>query len=192
MNTGRSELDKSCRRDQRARSNPLTAKDLGIKECKIASTDCLVFSPETRLMCEQNVCGLLGKTWACPPAVGSYDYCVKVCRSFKQMMVFSTVTDLKGQFNPKGWHQARIKHEKATEAIAEQFRIERPDCLVLSTEGCEVCSSCTYPDAPCPYPEKCFPSVEGYGILVLEVVKRLGMTFCYGPETLAYFSFILF
>lgn len=169
-----------------------TARELGIRECKIATTELLVFAPETRRLCEQNVCGQLGKTWACPPAVGSYATCVKTCRAFRNMMVFSTVTDLRGRYNPRGWHEAKIRHERATAVIAAEFRRDRPDVLVLSTEGCEVCERCTYPDAPCAFPEQCFPSVEGYGILVMEVVKKLGMRYHYGPEQLAYFSFVLF
>ncbi|MDO4287700.1 MAG: DUF2284 domain-containing protein [Eubacterium sp.] len=193
MNTVNTENRSSIRKRRGALggAHP-TARELGIRECKLATTESLVFSPDTRRFCEQNVCGQLGKTWACPPAVGSYTDCVKICKSFKSMMVFSTVTDLKGRYNPQGWHEARIAHERATAVIAEEFRRDRSDCLVLSTEGCEVCERCTYPEGPCVDPEHCYPSVEGYGILVMDVVKKLGMKYHYGGESLTYFSFILF
>jgi len=54
--------------------------------------------------------------------------------------------------------------------------LERP-FLLLSNEGCIRCKSCTYPDAPCRFPDKLYPSLEGYGILVTELAKKAGLNF---------------
>lgn len=169
-----------------------TPQDIGVKECAFSTTDQLLFSDQTRILCRRNSCGQFGATWACPPAVGSYESCVLKCLSYKNVMVFSTVADLRGRYNVRGWQEARVQHEAVTAKVAQRFRAQRPDCLVLSTEGCLVCDKCTYPEAPCRYPDKLFPSVEGYGIIVMDIVHKTGLSYTHGPETLTYFSFILF
>ena len=164
----------------------------GIHEYAFAKTSDLLFSMGTRLLCEGNQCGHYGSTWACPPAVGSYNSCVAKCRSYENVCLLSTVTDLKGQYDFRGWHRARIFHEAATAKSARLFRAHYPGALVLSTEGCILCDQCTYPDAPCRYPDQIFPSVEGYGIVVMDLASKTGLSYNNGPETVTYFSFVLF
>ncbi|RHO54444.1 DUF2284 domain-containing protein [Eubacterium sp. AM05-23] len=164
----------------------------GIHEYAFAKTSDLLFSMGTRLLCEGNQCGHYGATWACPPAVGSYNSCVAKCRSYENVCLLSTVTDLKGQYDFRGWNRARIFHEAATAKSARLFRAHYPGALVLSTEGCILCDQCTYPDAPCRYPDQIFPSVEGYGIVVMDLASKTGLSYNNGPETVTYFSFVLF
>ncbi|MFQ6804175.1 MAG: DUF2284 domain-containing protein [Lachnospiraceae bacterium] len=33
--------------------------------------------------------------------------------------------------------------------------------LILSNEGCDLCSECTYPEAPCRFPDRSHGSIEG-------------------------------
>ncbi len=40
-------------------------KAIGIHEYRVISTDDIPFEPEIRKICEDNVCRLYGKTWAC-------------------------------------------------------------------------------------------------------------------------------
>ncbi|MBV1684169.1 DUF2284 domain-containing protein [Eubacterium callanderi] len=167
-------------------------REMGVKECAFTIPNELTFSEDTRILCKNNSCGLFDKTWACPPAVGSYERCVAKCLSYSNVLIFSTATDLKGRHNPKGWYEARVNHEAITARIAQLFRAQRPDCLVLSTEGCLVCDKCTYPDKPCPHPDKLYPSVESYGIVVMDIVSKTGLKYTHGKESLTYFSFILF
>lgn len=52
----------------------LKARDLngiGIQEYGLISTEEIPFEQEIREICEENACRLYGKTWACPPAVGT-------------------------------------------------------------------------------------------------------------------------
>ena len=41
----------------------------------------LEFSDRIRWICEHE-CPMCGKTWACPPGVGSVTYCKAKCRSY--------------------------------------------------------------------------------------------------------------
>ena len=69
--------------------------------------------------------------------------------------------------------------------------LERP-FLLLSNEGCIRCKSCTYPDAPCRFPDKLYPSLEGYGILVTELAKKAGLNYNGGANTVSYFGMLCF
>ena len=62
----------------------------------------------------------------------------------------------------------------------------------LGCEGCDICEKCTYPDAPCRFPEKAIPSIEACGISVVELSKLIGLNYNNGPCTVTYFCMILF
>ncbi|MDR0904954.1 MAG: DUF2284 domain-containing protein, partial [Oscillospiraceae bacterium] len=52
------------------------------------------FTAEVRKYCEDNVCRQYGKTWACPPAVGTVDECRERAQGYDKMLVFSGKYDL--------------------------------------------------------------------------------------------------
>ena len=60
--------------------------------------------------------------------------------------------------------------------------------LLLNNEGCTRCDECTYPDAPCRFPEKLYPSIEGYGFLVSALAKQAGIPYIGKPTELRYFG----
>ena len=63
---------------------------------------------------------------------------------------------------------------------------------VLSTESCAICEKCAYPDAPCRHPDRMFPCIESYGILVTEPAEKNGITFMSGSGLVTWFSLILY
>ncbi|NTW71162.1 MAG: DUF2284 domain-containing protein [Eubacteriaceae bacterium] len=152
----------------------------------------ILFSDEVRGLCEKNSCGMYGTSWACPPAVGTMEECKEKCFRYENAFMFTTATEMKNSFDIKGWHEARIKHEKLTDKVADLFRKEYENPLVLSTEGCTLCAVCTYPDSPCRFPERMYPAIEGYGILVTKQAEFCGIHYNNGPNTVTYFSIIFF
>ena len=54
-----------------------------VDTCKIR------FTQEVRKMCEVNTCRQYGKTWACPPAIGTVEECQARVQQFDKMLVFS-------------------------------------------------------------------------------------------------------
>ena len=64
--------------------------------------------------------------------------------------------------------------------------------LLLSNEGCGRCARCTYPDAPCRFPELLHHSLEGYGWIVKELADAAGIRYHNGPNTVTYFGALLF
>ena len=165
---------------------------LKIHEYAFLESQHLVFSREVRDLCEKNACGMYGKSWACPPAVGSIEHCIDHCSAFQSAFVFTSLGQLRKKHDVNGWHEARTVHEAITEEVVKLFRARFASILALSTEGCMVCRSCSYPSQPCRIPERMFPAIEGFGINVMQMAKTVGIRYYNGPNTVTYFSLILF
>ncbi len=165
---------------------------LPVHEFAFMTTDEVIFSGEAREFCEKNTCGKYGTSWTCPPGTGPFEACIARCKAYKNAFLFSTVTPIKDAFDITGWQNAQIAHEKVTEQVAAVFKNHYEKILVLSTRACLFCQDCTYPDAPCRYPERMSPAVESYGIMVSEQTKDCEMNYINGENTVTYFSMIFF
>ena len=85
------------------------------------------------------------------------------------------------------------QHKQHFDAMHEMLQPLYPKLLPLGAGCCTRCKDCTYPAAPCRFPEKMVSSMEAYGMLVLEVCKANGLSYYYGPDTMTYTScFLLF
>lgn len=167
-------------------------ENLGIHEFALIKPEQVEFSAEVRGLCAKNACGMYGKSWACPPGTGSIEDCKAKCNEFAHAFVFTSMGNLKSRYDMKEWLELRVVHEKITDQVAKIFHAEFDQVLILSTEGCTVCKTCTYPDQPCRFPDRMYPATEGYGILVTQLAKTCGIKYNNGDKTLTYFSVIFF
>jgi predicted metal-binding protein len=167
-------------------------EQLSIHEYAFMNSTDVIFSKEVRDLCKQNKCGMYASSWACPPAIGSLDDCKARCSAYRHAFMFTTATKVKKRYDFQGWIQARKEHEKLTDHVADIFRFYDADALVLSTEGCLLCKTCTYPDAPCRFPTRMYPATEGYGIMVMQQAKVCNVKYNNGINTVTYFSMIFF
>ena len=72
------------------------------------------------------------------------------------------------------------------------LRAQGLETYVLSTEACTRCAHCTYPDAPCRFPERLHHALEGYGFLVHELAQAAGIRYNGGKGTVTFFGALLF
>ncbi len=169
------------------------AEELGIFQYGFLPTDKISFSEEVRSLCEMNSCGHYNRSWVCPPGVGTYEACRDRILSFKEAFVFTSKHDLEDSFDFEGMMAGKDKHNEICEAVLNTFRQHYTgNCLVLAGEGCSRCAACTYPDAPCRFPEKAFPSIESYGAQVNKLAATLGINYINGANTVTYFGCICF
>ncbi len=151
----------------------------------------IAFKEEVRTICKEE-CPRYGKSWACPPAVGTVSACAQRCKAYNHCFIFSTLSEVEDITDMEETLKTRMPHEKITHEVAEIFREAYGEVLILSTESCAICKQCTYPDAPCRHPEHMFPSVESHGIVVTEVAEEAGMDFMNGSNVVTWFSLIFF
>lgn len=160
-------------------------------EYRILDTTTLRFEPRVRTICEQE-CERFGTTWACPPAVGTLEECEKKCRTYPQAIIFSTVAEVSDVLNMQEMLDTRMAHEEITNDIGTYLKEQGLEIHTLSTESCEICSNCTYPNGPCRHPEKMHPCLESYGVVVSEIVEEQQMEYNLGGNTVLWFSMILY
>ena len=152
----------------------------------------LRYYPEVRAACEKNVCRAYGTTWACPPAVGTLDECRERVEQYDKMLLFSKKYELEDSFDFEGMTAGMHDFKKSADRFADNLKEVLSDYMLFSNEGCEKCSECTYPNAPCRFPQSLHPSLESYGFIVSELANEAGVRYNNGPNTVTYFGALLF
>ena len=165
--------------------------ELPIAQYLFFRTEALEFSPRIRTVCEQE-CPRFGKTWACPPAVGSYEDCKRRCLSYPEGLLILSLAETGDITNLEKTLKTRPAHEALTHKAAALLKAQGLDTLVLSTESCAICDECTYPNTPCRHPEQMFPCVESHGIIVTALADRFDIDYQYGGNIVTWFSLLLF
>ena len=150
----------------------------------------LSFQEEVVAMCKQNYCGMYGKTWTCPPAVGALPKLKEKCLAYENAFVFTTKHDIEDSFDIEGMGEAREKHGKRENELLSA--LQGQTFLFLGAGACNVCKTCTYPTAPCRFPDRARTSMEACGINVVELAKEVGINYVNGQNTVTYFSLILY
>ena len=152
----------------------------------------LEFSDRIRWIC-QHECPMYGKTWACPPAVGTVCDCEKRCKDFERCLIIATITEVRDIADIEETLSSRFPHEEITNQVADLLREQGAEPYILSTEACAICDRCAYLDGqPCRHPEKMHPCVESHGINLLGLIEEKGLAFQYGENVVTWFSLLLF
>ena len=152
----------------------------------------LEFSQRIRWIC-QNECPMYGKSWACPPAVGTVPECEGRCRGFTGCLMISTITEVNDIANIEETLATRPEHETVTNQVRDLMRQLGTEPYVLSTEACAECGRCAYLDGQsCRFPDRMHPCVESHGINLLAVLEELGLSFQYGENVVTWFSLLFF
>lgn len=163
-------------------------EESGMFQYGIVDTADIEFSQAVRGMCEVNTCRKYGTTWACPPALGTVEECKNRLQHYEKFLVFSVKYDLEDSFDFEGMMEGMDKFKDACRLVHEKIRGHFSEFLMLSNEGCGLCKTCTYPDAPCRFPERVHGSLEGYGIFVDQLARKAGINYINGKDTVTYFG----
>ena len=156
----------------------------------VLTSDKVSFDEGVRYACEQNYCGRYGKSWMCPPGVGEPENMSEGLLTYKNVFVFTTKHDIEDSYDVEGMAEAHKKHDSATKKIF--FLCKEHGAKLLGAGGCTKCEKCTYPDAPCRFPEDAVSSVEANGINVMQLSKTIGINYINGANTVTYFSAVFY
>lgn len=153
---------------------------------------CLDFTQRVRHIC-QSECPMYGKSWACPPAVGSVDECRAKCVGYTDCLMIATITEVADIADIADSLATRDQHEAITNEIAGLLRRQGIVPYILSTEACAECERCAYLDGqPCRFPQRMHPCVESHGINVVPAMEELGIPFISGENLVTWVSLLLF
>ena len=152
----------------------------------------LEFSDRVRWICEHE-CPMYGKTWACPPGVGSVRDCREKCLSYENCLMIATVTEVEDISNLRQTLDTRPEHEAVTGqvgAILEELGVSP---YILSTEACAICDECTCPSGrPCRHREKMHPCVESHGINLIPTLEENGLEFQLGGNAVTWVRLLFY
>ena len=152
----------------------------------------LDFSDRIRWICE-NECPMYGKTWACPPGVGSVSHCKAKCLSFDSCLMVSTITEVNDIADMEETLATRPEHERITNQVRDLMLELGATPYVLSTEACTLCERCAIADGqPCRLPGKMHPCVESHGINLIPILEENGMDFQYGSNIVTWVSLLFY
>ena len=147
---------------------------------------------DVRDACAKNTCGQYGRTWGCPPAFGDLDESRKILQKYKSGIIVQSVQELEDSFDFEGMGAAMSGFKETVLRFDELVRPLLGPCLFLTNEGCGRCRACTWPDAPCRFPESLHHSLEGYGFNVSSLAEQAGLHYTAGPDTVTFFGALLF
>ena len=147
---------------------------------------------EVREMCASGKCAMYDKRWSCPPGCGTLDECRELLKGYTYGILVQSVGELEDNFDIETMMETEAAHKERFYAMRKALTDRGVEALAAGAGCCTLCSECTYPTAPCRFPEQKMSSMEALGMLVLEVCKANGMQYFYGENTIAYTSCFLF
>ena len=154
----------------------------------------LVAREEVRAMCAANTCQVYGRSWACPPGCGEIDDFQRQMHELDTCLVVQTIADMEDDFDVEAIAYAADLQKQRVFDLVEAIDAAglSGESMTLSAGTCTLCPECTYPDAPCRFPEKRLVSMEAAGLVVSEVCTMADIPYNHGPRTIAYSGCVLF
>ena len=152
----------------------------------------LEFTDRVRWICEHE-CPMYGKTWACPPGVGSVEHCTALCRRYENCLLIGTITEVTDIADITQTLATRPEHEAITNQVRDLLREQGVMPYILSTEACAICENCPFSQGkPCRFPERMHPCVESHGINLIPTLEENGLEFQYGDNIITWYSLLFF
>ena len=166
-------------------------KSVGFTNAAYIDPQKLELLPEVRDMCAVNSCGRYDKSWACPPACGSLEEQSKRLRGFSYGVLLQVTEQMEDDFDVEAMERAERLCKEGLHKLSDQMEGRFTKKLLLGAGTCTVCETCTYPDAPCRFPDKAFASLEACGLVVSKECERAGIPYYYGPKTITFTGAVL-
>lgn len=150
----------------------------------------VVFSDKVRYICESE-CGRYGRSWSCPPAVGTVEECRRRCLAYPYVLLFTTLAEVSDMENLQETLSTRADHERVVRSICRRMAKMGIDYFALSSESCAICPRCAYPEA-CRHRDYMLPCIESQGILVTAAAEACGIEYFYDSGTVTWYGMLFF
>lgn len=167
------------------------ALELGFEHSAPLDPATIELKQEVREMCASGKCAMYDRRWSCPPGCGSLEDCREVLKGYTRGVLVQSVGELEDSFDVETMMETEASHKERFTAMTNALRDRQTGALPIGAGCCTLCRDCTYPDAPCRFPDRKMTSMEAMGMLVVEVCKANGLDYFYGQNTIAYTSCFL-
>ena len=168
------------------------ARALGFENVAPLDVTTLKFLPEVREMCSSDRCHKFNKSWVCPPACGTLEEISAKCREYTSGIIVQTIGKREDEFDFESITRLNLLSKERFRLLADAYKTAGYDTYPMGSGSCTLCEKCTYPDAPCRFPEKAHTSMEANGLFVSQVCKDNGVKYYYGPDAICFVGCFLF
>lgn len=151
----------------------------------------LPFSERVQQVCRLE-CPMYGKSWSCPPAVGTVAQCRQQCLSYDDALLMVTVQEVLDSSNLTETLKTKPFHTAQVRQVRQLLETQGMDTLCLSGDACDCCRQCAYPEQACRQPDRQMPCLEGYGVVVSDLAQRYGVPFPPENGLVFWYAVILF
>lgn len=150
------------------------AMNMGFSDAAVMDTDKLVFAPEFRSFCEENLCGCYNVNPACPPMSGTVEEMIQRARSYDKTLVLQTVHEDK--HDPAEYKRDKLQQNKITEELAAKMKTEEIEDIMIMSAGPYKQNSC----------------MSAYCVNAQKMADAAGMLCWVNDGKIRYFTQILF
>lgn len=164
--------------------------DKSFEDYFIRRIDVPAYCKEDRLEClrncEENLCGMYGTNWACPPHMdidpqGLYEdseYVLLVRRTFCLDVKDKEIVDATGE-----------AMQRAIRLMVVKLRQNGMDCIGFADGGCKYCGVCACPE-PCRFPDMEVPSISALGLDLGKYMGSVGEHFSFSDDCITLYGLI--
>ena len=164
------------------------AMECGFTHCAPLDVSTLDFMQDVRDMCNGKQCNKYGKSWSCPPACGTLEEMRERVKAYSGGILVQTVGELEDSYDWEGIMETGKRHKENFTLMHDALASEKLSVLAMGAGACMLCETCTYPDAPCRFPDRMAASMEASGLFVSKVCTDNGLQYNYGPNKIAFTS----
>ena len=168
------------------------ARELGFDAVSQVTADMVPCKKELRELCDPKECIHYGTCWSCPPGAGAFEECVARIKSAKNGIVVQTKRDGVDFSDAERLERISAMHNERLDRLAADLREVHGFALGFSTGGCDLCTSCTYPDAPCAKPVQQRLALSAHGVDVVELCERADMEYGFQNGTIRFIGLVLY
>lgn len=112
--------------------------------------------------------------------------------TFSHAVLFNYVGKIEDSYDFEGMQEIGAQFTEIVKAFDQKLRESKEKYLLFGAGSCSICEKCTYPDAPCRFPEKMIPSMESCGMFVAKMAEPNGFKYINGTNTVTYFGIVLY
>ncbi len=164
------------------------ALDLGFADAAIINTKELVFIPNFRTLCEENLCGKYGVNFACPPDCGTVEQMRDKVLQWQQALVMQTMWDIDDPLDNAQIKPAKAQHNHLTRKLIDT--VGEPG-LMIGASGCSLCNPCAITAGkPCRFPKLQYSCMSAY--CIFDMAERCHMDYDCASGITAFFSMYCF
>ncbi|MDR3070790.1 MAG: DUF2284 domain-containing protein [Propionibacteriaceae bacterium] len=162
------------------------ALDFGFSHAALLDPARLRVLVEVRQMCAADRCQAFNRSWSCPPASGTLEESRATIACYHTGLIVQTTAVLDDSYDYETMMAAGEEQKQRLIDFREELWPSYPDLITLGNGACTICSLCTYPNAPCRYPDRMVQSMEAFGLVVSDVCTDNNLGYYYGPSTITY------